>query len=80
MTKIEILNRIFSDAFNIKDIDKITDEMGPDEIEGWDSLAHVELVTGLEEKFGVNLDVVEISKMYTIGDVKKILVKHGVEL
>jgi len=80
MTKLEILNKIFCDALNIKDISKITDEMGPDEIEDWDSLAHVELVTGLEEKFGIELNVIEISKMYTIGDVKKVLIKHEVAI
>lgn len=80
MTKMEKLNKILCDSLNIKDISKITDEMGPDEIEDWDSLAHVELVTSLEESFGLELNVVEISKMYTIGDVKKILIKHEVLL
>lgn len=54
--------------------------MGPDEIKDWDSLAHVELVTALGDEFGVNFDVVDISRMYTIGDIKKILKKYGVEL
>ncbi|AWI03234.1 acyl carrier protein [Clostridium drakei] len=80
MSNLEKLNKIISDALNIKNIEKVTDEMGPDEIEDWDSLAHVELVNGIEEGFGINLEVVDISKMYTIGDVKKILKKYGVEI
>ena len=31
-------------------------------------------------EFGVNFDVVDISRMYTIGDIKKILKKYGVKL
>lgn len=80
MSNLEKFNKIISDALNIKNIEKVTDEMGPDEIEDWDSLAHVELVNGIEEGFGINLEVVDISKMYTIGDVKKILKKYGVEI
>lgn len=80
MSNLEKFNKIISDALNIKNIEKVTDEMGPDEIEDWDSLAHVELVNGIEEEFGISLEVVDISKMYTIGDVKKILKKYGVEI
>jgi acyl carrier protein len=80
MNNLEKFNRVISDALNIKNIENIDDGMGPDEIEDWDSLAHVELVTGLEEKFGKSFDVVDISRMYTIGDIKKILKKYGVEI
>ncbi|AKN29607.1 acyl carrier protein [Clostridium carboxidivorans P7] len=80
MSNLDKFNKVISDALNIKDTANVTDEMGPDEIEDWDSLAHVELVTGLEEQFKINFDVVDISRMYTIGDVKKILKKYGVEI
>lgn len=80
MSNLEKFNKVISDALNIKNVENTNDEMGPDEIEDWDSLAHVELVTGLEEKFGISLDVVDISRMYTIGDIKKILKKYEVEI
>lgn len=80
MKNLDKFNRIICDNLNIKNINDITDEMGPDEIKDWDSLAHVELVSALEDSFGINLDVVDISRMYTIGDVKKILEKYGVEI
>ncbi|WP_058952960.1 acyl carrier protein [Clostridium tyrobutyricum] len=80
MKNIDKLKKILVDTLNIKNIDEITDEMGPDDIKDWDSLAHVELVTALEEKFEINLDVIDISRMYTIGDIKKILKKYEVEI
>lgn len=80
MSNLNKLNKIICDTFDIKDIDKITDEMGPDQIKKWDSLAHVELVSSLEENFEVNFDVIDISRMYTIGDIKKILGKYEIEL
>ncbi|GAA0722670.1 hypothetical protein GCM10008905_14440 [Clostridium malenominatum] len=78
MTNLDKLNKILRDVFNIKDNSYEKDELGPDEIEDWDSLAHVELVNNLEEIFGVSINVVDISRMYTIGDIKNILKKYGV--
>lgn len=80
MSNIKKINKILCDVFNIKDEASIKDELGPDEIKEWDSLAHVELVTSLEEEFDISLDVIEISRMYTIGDIKNILKKYGVEI
>lgn len=80
MSNIKRINKIICDVFNIKDEESIKDELGPDEIKDWDSLAHVELVTSLEEEFDISLDVIEISRMYTIGDIKNILKKYGVEI
>lgn len=80
MSNLEKFNKIIGETLNIRNVKDINDEMGPDEIEDWDSLAHVELVSGLEENFGITLNVTDISRMYTIGDVKKILKKYGVEI
>jgi len=80
MSNLEKLNKVLCDTFDIKKIEDINDDMGPDEIEGWDSLGHVELVTNLEEIFDIALDVVDISRMYTIGDIKKIVGKYGVKI
>ncbi|MEY8001358.1 acyl carrier protein [Clostridium sp. Mt-5] len=80
MENLDKFNKIICDTLNIGDTNSIKDEMGPDEIKDWDSLAHVELITALGDEFGVNFDVVDISRMYTIGDIKKILKKYGVEI
>ena len=80
MSNLEKLNKVLCDTFDIKKVEDINDDMGPDEIEGWDSIGHVELVTNLEEVFDISLDVVDISRMYTIGGIKKIVGKYGVEI
>lgn len=80
MKNIDKLKKILSEIFKIVNIDEITDEMGPNDIKDWDSLAYVELVNALEEEFEINLDVIDISRMYTIGDIKKILNKYEVEI
>jgi len=80
MMDLEKLNKILEDVFNIKNIEDIEDSFGPDEIEEWDSLNHIDLVTQLEEHFEIELAVEDVSRMYTIGDIKKILKKYEVKL
>lgn len=80
MSDMDKLNKILCDVFNIRDDSYTKDELGPDEIEGWDSLAHVELITALEESFGIAIDVIDVSRMYNIGDIKNVLKKYGVAL
>ena len=49
------------------------DEWGPDEIEGWDSMVHLNLVMAVGEEFGVELDFNEIMGIGTVGDILKII-------
>ena len=80
MTNLEKLNKVLCDVFDLENVEDISDDMGPDEIESWDSLGHVELITNLEEVYEIALEVVDISRMYTIGDIKKIVKKYGIEI
>ena len=80
MNNLEKLNKVLCDVFDFKNLEDINDDLGPDEIESWDSLGHVELITSLEEVFDISLEVVDISRMYTIGGIKKILGKYGIQI
>lgn len=78
MANIDKFKKVLSNALGIKNFDELTDDMGPDEIEDWDSLAQVELVAGFEDEFFINLDVIDVSRMYNIGAIKDTLKKYGV--
>lgn len=78
MNNLQIFNKIIESVWGIKNVNEIEDSFGPDEIKDWDSLSHIELVIGLEEKFEISVAVQDVSKMYTIGDIKKILKKYNV--
>lgn len=80
MSNLDKLNKVLRDVLDLRKIEDITDDLGPDDIESWDSLGHVELVTNLEEVFEIALSVVDISRMYTVGGIKKILGKYGVQI
>jgi acyl carrier protein len=58
----------------------LKDENGPTQISNWDSITHMELVSKIEEKFNLHLDVDEMNQMDTIGAIKNILRKHKVAI
>jgi acyl carrier protein len=78
MNNLQIFNKIIDSVWSIKNTNEIEDSFGPDEIKDWDSLSHIELVVALEEEFEISLAVQDVSRMYTIGDIKKILEKYDV--
>ena len=58
--------------------DRLSDETSPDNTPSWDSLAAMELVSQLEESFGVQLSTREIMKMRSLGLARAMLRSKGV--
>jgi len=55
------------------------EEWGPNEIEDWDSMAHLNLVMAIGEEFEINLDFDEVMAIGTIGDILTILEKREIQ-
>jgi acyl carrier protein len=51
------------------------EEWGPNDIEDWDSMAHLNLVMALGEEFKIDLDFEEVMSIGTVGDILTILEK-----
>jgi acyl carrier protein len=49
------------------------DQWGPEDIEGWDSLAHLNMVMALSQEFGVEFDFMEVMAIQTIGDIMELV-------
>jgi acyl carrier protein len=58
----ERLRAIMADIFMI-DISRIGDDASMKTIEHWDSLSHINLISALEEEFGVEFEIDEIELM-----------------
>lgn len=55
---------------------EIDDSTQPADVERWDSMQHLILVSGLEEEFGLDLDPEEAVEMYKdFGTFKRIVVR-----
>lgn len=46
---------------------QITDEFGPDVSDTWDSLHHLQIVSAVEQEFGVSLTMPEIRSVDSFG-------------
>lgn len=53
--------------------DKINDSLEMKDIESWDSLRHMELITSIENFFSIELNIDEILKMNSIKGIIKVL-------
>lgn len=70
MEKNEILKKIqdvFRDVFDNEDIEITVDTVAED-IEEWDSLAHVQLVKELEKEFSVKISAKELMSWDNVGE------------
>jgi acyl carrier protein len=63
----EVLNEVFRQAFANPRLD-ITPDMSPNDIDGWDSMAHVNLIAAVELRFKIKFDTKELRKVRTVGD------------
>ena len=63
MTQVsEELQDVFRDVFDDPDL-VLTEEMTADDVDGWDSLTHINLVIAIERHFRVKFATAEISRL-----------------
>ena len=71
------LEEIIANIFEL-DPSKIKKEMTPADIETWDSLSQLNLISTIEKEFQIKLEIDEIFTVMKIGDIYEILSKKGV--
>ena len=70
MSRKEIFEKItviFREEFDDDSI-VIVDETNAEDIEDWDSLAHVELVMEMEKTFDLKFNIKEVGKLANVGE------------
>lgn len=70
------IRAVFQSVFHL-DGEALQDDWGPGDIDGWDSLGHLNLLAGLEKEFNVKFQTDEVVAMENVKAVKDILAKKG---
>ena len=69
---IEKLTAIFHEVFNDNTI-VLSDDMTAKNVERWDSLTHMLMITKVEEVFGIKFKLKELNKLKMVGDLISII-------
>jgi len=64
---IEKLTAIFHEVFNDNTI-VLRDEMTAKDVENWDSLTHMLMITKVEKTFGIKFKLKELNRLKQVGD------------
>jgi acyl carrier protein len=70
------LNEIFQDVFDDEEL-VVTDETCADDVEDWDSLRHITLISTVEKAFGMKFAMKEVLEMENVGAMADILVERA---
>jgi acyl carrier protein len=68
----EELKRTILGALKLEDWE-ISSESLASEVPGWDSLAHVNVITAVENRFGVRFKTREVLGLKTVGDLQELV-------
>lgn len=69
---IEKLTAIFHEIFNDNNI-VLRDDMTAADVENWDSLTHMLMISKVEEVFGIKFKLKELNKLKMVGDLITII-------
>ena len=70
------LNKVFRDVFDDDSI-TVTPKTTANDIEDWDSLEHITLISAVEKEFKMKFKMGEISSMKNVGEMAGIVAARG---
>ena len=78
MTRSEIMEKVTDIFHEVFDDDSIvlTDATTADDIEDWDSLTHITLITEIEDAFDFKFDMGDVLGMANVGEMITLLEKN----
>ena len=71
----ETLNGVFQDVFDDESIE-VNDETTSEDVDGWDSLEHINLIAAVEQEFGVKFNMGQVVSMKNVGEMEDIILSQ----
>lgn len=79
MTREEVferLNAVFRDVFD-DDTITVNDETVSDDVDGWDSLEHINLIVAVENEFSFKIPMGKVVTMKNVGEMVDLILEMG---
>lgn len=77
MTKNEVyvrINNVFREVFD-DDTITVTNDTTANDVEGWDSFEHINLIVAIEDEFSVKIPIKETIAMKNVGEMVDIILE-----
>lgn len=71
------LDTIFRDVFDDPSLE-VNGSMMAADVEGWDSLSHINLIVAVEKEFKIRLTTAEVRGLNNVGDLMTLISKKAV--
>ncbi len=68
----ERLNNVFADVFD-DDTITVSEDTTAADIDGWDSLMHITLISAVEDEFDIKFDMKSVVAMKNVGDMADVI-------
>jgi len=72
----ERLNKVFREILD-DDTIELQDDTTADDVDGWDSFEHINLVVGVEEEFNMKIPMGKVVTMKNVGEMVDIILELG---
>jgi acyl carrier protein len=75
MNPTDKIAEAFQAAMRLGDGFMLRDEMGFDDIPGWDSIGHMNLVVELESRFGISLEMDDVMRLDSVKAARELIAR-----
>ncbi len=72
MTTLERLTELFREVFDDPDM-IVTEHLSAKDVDDWDSLTHIQLISRIEKAFQLRFTMAEIASLKEVGDLMKLI-------
>ena len=79
MTRAEVyerMNAVFRDVLD-DDTIELHDETVADDVDGWDSFEHINLIVAIEEEFSFKIPMGKVVSMANVGEMVDVILEFG---